>query len=201
MVSNGSPHSPPFVSFHPCVLAAAAGSVIVVPKRELIKTETSVGRQFPIISSKIYHINSQWFLNWGILSIHRAISAHHTERGVHCVCSVRCKCFSSSSTKRNAWCLLCRCLGSSRYQEFRLIQPPKPQQQFRYWCPAARECSFCGPFLRFTKNGCNHAILIRNGVFGVFHPSLRGSVSVDGALWRSMRVGHNRALCLGASLN
>ena len=59
MVSNGPPHSPPFVSFHPCVLASTAGSVIVVPKRELIKTETSVGRQFPIISSKIYHINSQ----------------------------------------------------------------------------------------------------------------------------------------------
>ena len=49
----------PFVAFDP--RAPADSSVIVAPKGELIKTETSVARWFPIISSKIYHINSKWF--------------------------------------------------------------------------------------------------------------------------------------------
>ena len=49
----------PFVAFDPCT--PADSSVIVAPKGELIKTETSVARWFPIISSKIYHINSKWF--------------------------------------------------------------------------------------------------------------------------------------------
>ena len=47
----------PFVAFD--LSAPADSSVIVAPKGELIKTETSVARWFPIISSKIYHINSK----------------------------------------------------------------------------------------------------------------------------------------------